>query len=235
MNETARVHVSLAELRTAASRALAGAGAPPGTERDGARSVVWLESRGLGGAAALLHDLAKMAGTGCRAPAVAGCRVDFAGCPALVWSSTAIELAMLEAEIAIVLHGCDVPRALVPEAAAQAEHGWRFRFWSGASRALVAEGEISLDRAFAAIGNADVTLVARAGRPSAGAARAPVPSRACITETELEARHATSLANGLRLVPGEWRAIREAAGRIFVPASERSRSRGAGAEVDDNQ
>ena len=95
---------------------------------------------------------------------------------------------MLEAGTAIVVGGCPAPRALLPEAAAQAAgREWHFRLESGASRALVANAEMTLDRSFADLDAAD------------------------------------------------WRTIREAAARILVPASERSRSRGAGAEVDDNE
>ena len=232
MNDTDRVHVSLAELRTAASRALKGAGAPPGTERDGARAAVWLESRGLRGAAALVQDLAVMASGRRRQPAFAGNRLDLAELPALIWCSTAVELAILGAGADILVEGCSIPRALLPEAAAQASEGWQFAIRSGAGEALVAGAEVSVDRSFAALGEADVLLAAAARQPSGGA-RAPAPTR--FTSSGLEARHAASLANGLRLIPREWRVIREAAARILVPASERSRSRGAGAEVDDNE
>ena len=239
MSDTRRVHVSLAELRTAASRALQGAGAPPGTERDGARATVWLESRGLRGAAALVRELPALAGGGgCRPPVIAGRRLDLANRPALVWSSTAVELAMLEPGAAILVEGCGTPRALLPEAAAHTSWGWGFALRSGPSEARVEAGGIVLDQSFASLGEADVLLVAAAhGPPSgdAGAGVAPSPERARIRGAELEARHAASLARGLRLTPGDWRAIREAAARILVPASDRSRSRGAGAEVDDNE
>ena len=234
MNRAERVHVSLSELRTAASRALHGAGAPAGTERDGARSAVWLESRGLRGAAALLSDLRAVAGTGRRSPCFAGDRVVLAGRPVLVWGSTLVELAMLEAGTTIILEGCPAPRALLPEAAAQAAgREWHFRLESGASHALVASGQMTLDRSFADLDAADVRLVATAGGPPARAP--PAAPAARLTAAELEARHAASLANGLRLALADWRTIREAAARILVPASERSRSRGAGAEVDDNE
>ena len=228
-----RVHVSLAELRVATSRALEGAGAPAGTERDGARSSVWLESRGLRGAAALLRDLRAIAGTEIRPPSFAGHRADLAGCPILVWGSTLVELAMLEAGASTMLQGCRSPRALLPEAAAQAERGWYFLLEAGESRALVAGDEVLLDRSFAELESADVRLIATAGRPVAGLP--PAPSRARLTAADLGARHAASLANGLRLAPRDWGEIREAAARILVPASKRSRSRGAGAEVDDNE
>ena len=234
MNDATRVHVSLAELRVAAGRAFDGAGAPAGTERDGARSAVWLESRGLRGAAALLSDLRAIAGAASRPPSFAGNRADLAGCPILVWGSTLVELAMLQAGTAIVLEGCRAPRALLPEAAAQAAaRGWHFRLESGASRALVASGEMTLDRSYADLDAADVRLVAAAGAPPTGLPPAPPLSR--LSAAELEARHAASLAKGLRLAPADWRTIREAAARILVPASERSRSRGAGAEVDGNE
>lgn len=235
MNGASRVHVSLAELRVAASRALEGAGAPPGTERDGARSTVWLESRGLRGAAVLVSDLQAIAGAGSRPPHFAGARADLAGGPVLLWGSTLVEFAMLEAGTAIVIEGCRTPRALLPEAAAQAAGGdWHFRLESGARRALVTSGEVTLDRSFAELDTADVRLVAgAAGAPPRPLPPAPPASR--LTAAELEARHDASLAGGLRLAPADWRTIRKAAARILVPASERSRSRGAGAEVDDNE
>ena len=236
MNDAGRreaVHVSLAELRTAASRALTGAGAPAGTERDGARSVVWLESRGLRGAAALVSNLPAVVDAGLRPPAIDGTRASLASRSILVWGSTVIELAMLEAGSAITLRECRTPRALLPEAAAHAARGWHFQLRAGASRVLIASDEISLDRSFAELDATDVHLVAGAGRPGTGLP--PAPSRSRLATAELEARHAASLANGLRLDPGDWQTIREAAARILVPASERSRSRGAGAEVDDNE
>ncbi len=228
------MHVSLAELRTAASRALDGAGAPAGTERDGARSAVWLESRGLRGAAALVSDLHAVAKAAVRPPRRAGLRLDLADCPILMWGSTLIELAMLEAGTAIVLEGCRAPRALLPEAAAQAAGPeWHFVLRAGTSRALVGGGEVTLDHSFADLDTADVHLVAAQGRP-----RGPLPAastRSRLSTPELDDRHRASLASGLRLDPREWRAIREAAARILVPATERSHSRGAGAEVDDNE
>ena len=233
MNGPDRVHVSLAELRTAASRALEGAGAPAGTERDGARSVVWLESRGLRGASVLVSDLHAVSISPSRRPSVSGHHADLAGCPVLVWGSTLIEIAMLEAGTRIVLAGCRNPRALLPEASAQAGSQWHFALRAGASRALVANGETTLDRSFAELETADVHLVAAAGPARSGLPPGPSPSR--LTTRELEARHAASLARGLRLTPTDWRAIRKAASRILVPATERSRSRGAGAEVDDNE
>ena len=228
-----RVHVSLAELRVAASRALEGAGAPAGTERDGARSAVWLESRGLRGAAVLLADLRAIAGTKSRPPSFTGVRADLAGCPILVWGSTLIEVAMLDAGASIILQDCRSPRALLPEAAAQAERGWCFLLAAGESRALVAGDEVLVDRSFAELESADLRLIATAGRPVTGLP--PAPSRASLTAADLEARHAASLANGLRLAPRDWERIRKAAARVLVPASARSRSRGAGAEVDDNE
>ncbi len=235
---TDRVHVSLAELRTAASRALTGAGAPAGAERDGARSVVWLESRRLRGAAALLSDLRAISGTGAGPgrPLLAGHRVGFAGCPILVWGSTLIETAILEAGTEIVIEGCRSPRALLPEAAAQAGPDLHFMLQARASRALVTDGGTALDRSFADLDAADVRLVAAPGRPPPlPTSLPPAPSPARLSARELDERHHASLAGGLRLAPGDWREIREAAARVLVPATERSHSRGAGAEVDDNE
>ena len=229
-----RVHVSLAELRTAASRALTEAGAPAGAERDGARSVVWLESRRLRGAAALLSDLRAISGPG--RPLLAGHRIDLAGGPILVWGSTLIETAILEAGTEIIIEGCHSPRALLPEAAAQAEPDLHFTIQAGASRALVTDGGSALDRSFADLDTADVRLVAAPGRPPPPASLPPAPSPAArLSARELDERHHASLAGGLRLAPEDWREIREAAARILVPATERSHSRGAGAEVDDNE
>ena len=233
MNGPERVHVSLAELRTAASRALEGAGAPAGTERDGARSAVWLESRGLRGASALVSDLHAVSGFTSRRPIFSGARVDLAGCSLLVWGSTLIEIAMLEAGTPIVLASCRNPRTLLPEAAVQTRAGWHFVLRAGASRALVSSDETTLDRSFADLDTSDVHLVAAAGTPRTALPPAPSPSR--LITRELEARHAASLARGLRLAPADWSAIRKAASCILVPATERSRSRGAGAEVDDNE
>ena len=133
----------------------------------------------------------------------------------------------------IILQDCRSPRALLPEAAAQAERGWCFLLAAGESRALVAGDEVLVDRSFAELESADLRLIATAGRPVTGLP--PAPSRASLTAADLEARHAASLANGLRLAPRDWERIRKAAARILVPASARSRSRGAGAEVDDNE
>lgn len=238
MNEAERAHVSLAELRTAASRALAGAGAPAGAERDGARSVVWLESRGLRGAAALLSDLRLLRtvpGRAARPPSLAGRRADLAGGPILFWGSTLIEAAILEAGTAILLEGCRSPRVLLPEAAAQAGPDLYFTMRAGTSRALVANGSMTLDRSFADLETADVRLAAAPGRPPPAALPPAGAGGAQLSARQLDERRRASLANGLRLAPGDWREIREAAARILVPATERSHSRGAGAEVDDNE
>lgn len=233
MDDATRVHVSLAELRVAASRALEGAGAPAGTERDGARSAVWLESRGLRGTAALLLDLRAIAVTQGRAPSFAGHRTDLAGFPILVWGSTVVELAMLAAGTSVTLQGCPSPRALLPETAAQAVRGWHFQLEADECRAVVAGDELFLGKSFAELESAEVRLLATARPPVAGLPPAPPDAR--LTAADLEARYAASLANGLRLTPRDWGLIRKAAARILVPASVRSRSRGAGAEVDDNE
>ena len=232
-----RARVSLTELRTAASRALTGAGAPAGAERDGARSVAWLESRRLRGAAVLLSDLRLHAASGrpaLRPPRLAGNRADVAGGPVLVWGSALIEAAILAAGTEIVIEGCPFPRALLPEAAAQAGPDLHFTMQAGASRALVTDGGTTLDRSFADLDTADVRLVAAPGRRP-GAPLPTAPPRARLSARQLDARHRASLAHGLRLAPGDWREIREAAARILVPATDRSHSRGAGAEVDDNE
>jgi len=233
VNGAKRLHVSLSELRTVASRALHGAGAPAGAERDGARSVMWLESRGLRGAAALVSNLDAVRDAGNQPPSIAGNRVDLAGGPILFWGSTLIETAMLADSAAITLAGCRTPRVLLPEAVAQAGRGWSFRLEAGGCEALVAAGEATLDRSFAELDAADVRLIAAQG-PVPAAALAPAPPHSRLGPPELESRHAASLARGLRLGLNDWRVIREAADRILVPATERSRSRGAGAEVDDN-
>ena len=266
MNGAERAHVSLSELRTVASRALHGAGAPAGAERDGARSAVWLESRGFRGAAALVSELDAIARAGIRLPCFDDGRVDLAGGPILIWGSTLVEAAMLArsshqlsaavvdplaetgrldplatnvgeiselaAGPAILLAGCRTPRVLLPEAVAQAGHGWSFRLEAGGCEALVTAGGTNLDRSFADLEVADVRLIAAEGPPTADLP--PAPPRSRLMTPELESRHAVSLARGLRLDMDDWRAIREAAGRILVPATERSRSSGAGAEVDDN-
>ena len=110
--------------------------------------------------------------------------------------------------------------------------GWRFRLRAGESEALVSRDVIALDRSFASLEAADVRIVAEKGSLRAGHSTRPSPSR--LNTAQLESRHCGSLATGLRLDPDDWQAIRQAAARILVPASERSRSRGAGAEVDDN-
>ena len=228
------VHVSLSELRTAASRALEGAGAPAGTERDGARCVVWLESRGLGGAAGFVHDIPFVAEAGSRPPVVDDGRlIDLASHSVFVWGSTLVELAMLEPGTTFVLRDCRTPCAILAEAAIRTRKGWYFRLRAGESEALAGGDEIALDRSFAGLRRADVHLVASAGGPPPKHPAAAPRSR--LSSAELEARRLASLSTGLRLDARDWRAIRAAATRVLVPASERSRSHGAGAEVDDNE
>ena len=187
MNRAKQVHVSLSELRTAASRALHGAGAPAGTERDGARSAVWLESRGLRGAAALVSELGAVAEAGTRPPSFAGNRVDLAGGPVLTWGSTLIETAMLAAGTAIVLAGCRTPRVLLPEAVVQAGHGWSFRLEAGGCEALVEARKTTVDRSFA-------EAQRRRRSPDRGAGSAPHRSPA--GASSLPASHA-----GARVAP----------------------------------
>ena len=224
MNRAERVHVSLSELRTAASRALHGAGAPAGTERDGARSAVWLESRGLRGAAALVSELGAVAEAGYRPPSFAGNRVDLAGGPVLTWGSTLIETAMLTAGTAIVLAGCRIPRVLLPEAVVQAGHGWSFRLEAGGCEALVAAGETTVDRSFAELDAADVRLIAAEGPPNAPLSRRrlPAPGWQCWSSSRATPRRLRT-DSGLSLTTGGRSATRRA-GSSFPRPSDPARA-----------
>lgn len=215
---------SLNELQVTAQKALEGAGVAPGLDRDGARAVVWLESRGLGGLAMLLNDFPHI-GQGplnCKDASVLA-----NGRSCLVVGPLAVDLAVARLDQPITVEDCRSPLAAVAYAAGLAQSGRWFSVSWPDGEALVTGRGVDLK---CSDSSSDLCqLVIRTGTSAP-----PPPHEGGVSAENLEARHVQSVNDGLMLDSASRDRLRQAANRVLVPASERSRS-GAGAEVDDNE
>lgn len=243
----AALRLSLNEVHRAAQRALEGAGAPHGVDRDGAQAVAWLEARGLPGLALLDASLGQMAGTFAPPPAprrrAGGAAIDLAGRPALVWAGALVDcLRLLNGEDGVSrleLAGCRWPLALLPEAAQQAAPGRTIELrWQvgpirvaavaavdGACRIALGGGPVEPRRLFLDPAPADTTM-----ETSRGVTRAvDRPGAAVVLDAgAFERALEDSLAHGVAVEAALWQRISAAAQRVLVPASAESRARGAG-------
>lgn len=220
------VRLSRDEFRRLAQRALQGAGAPPGTDEDGAALALWLAERRLPGARACLAACRALA-QGFRTPTAAGRTVDARGMPALMLAESLLDVVSAEGpEPAWTVERLAAPWTLLAAAwrrggdllplAVAAETG-RSR-WSAVVTADGLQADPASPRTLCRMPEARVTLC----RGPAGPRRAPILSRDLLDDAAPGAR------SGIRLAAGIHAALGAFAARTLVPADERSRARGAG-------
>lgn len=238
------MRVSQNEVYRIAQRALEGAGAGYGTDRDGAAAVAWLEARRLPGLAMLAAALDRMERA--FAPLAAPRRgrdnaaLDLAGRPAIAWSGAGVDCADLlldQGAPGVRLERCRWPLFLLPAAVARAAGRRSLRLsWAAAGGAvtclagcdgacrIVGEG-IDLAAAFLDPAPVDAVLEhpASAVRAQERGRRAQV-----IDADTLEAALRRTLAEGIEVDADDWARVAETAKRVQVPASAESRARGAG-------
>jgi len=219
---------SYAEIFQISQKALEGLGLPHGLDMDAAANVAWLETRGLGGLAALAGDLEEIEpGTPWQPPEIDdnGETARFIATPARGLLLAPGVLDWVTLGVSVDIAECRSPLLIVAEAARRSRDGGGFRIvWSseqGRSTAKCGAGEAAL------------SLDLRSARePSHVTVRAGKPPKDKDLR-RLSGFHALSLRDGVLVDPDHWNAIKTAARRVQVPASERSRG-GAGAEVDDS-
>lgn len=224
------MHVSLNEIERLVERATRAAGAAPGADTEAGRHAAWLEARGL----PALRSMAASLGRG----PCAGLRdtnaIDLGGASLAFHAGTLMDLAVARGR-RLEITGARDPLFLVAAAVRFAGRAIRVA-WRGdgadAAAALEPHGELRImaaDRgALTPDGpvRVDVILGERAPPTNGPPALAGEPA--------LAAAYARSIARGIEADDGAWRVLTAFAARTYVPASSLSRSRGAGAEVDDS-
>lgn len=222
---------TLNELESLAKRALAGRGAPPGLDEDGAAATAWLEARGLPALPALLAQLAQLD----RMTAVLGplpgegARRDAGGRSAVLLCGALVDLAVLQASAGpLTVANLRDPLFLLPLAERRRRAGWRFRIaWGPGQGARIEDDGVSLLDPGAELATPEAVTVSIACRQ---AAPAEAPPRG-----PLEAHRRRTLARGLAVEDGLWRRLQRHGASGLVPASAESRRRGAGAAASDNE
>jgi hypothetical protein len=240
------MRVSQNEVYRTARRALEAAGAAYGVDRDGAHAVAWLAAHGLPGPALLAASLDLM--DGAFAPLSPPRRVpgtptiDLGGRPAVAWAAALIDcldLAQRAGMERLRLRACRWPLFLLPAALRYAERGRaiQLRWNAGAAvvicgldsasgcRIVVEDGPADLGSLF--LNSAPVAVVLdAAGRNSRAGERAAKVQ--LVDAAALDAALTRSLSEGIEVDAAIWARIAGAAQLVLVPASEESRTRGAG-------
>lgn len=106
------------------------------------------------------------------------------------------------------------------------EHVFEFRL--GASRARVHKGNLWLSRELESLGRdfgSDATVRCRL---------ADAPESCALRSEDMNEVGKTAMGRRIHVDSHAWRGLKRVATEAFVPASAMSRSRGAGAEIDDN-
>jgi len=242
------MQVSQFEIFRLVQRALEGLGAGYGVDRDGARTIAWLEARGLPGLAPLAADLADLE-QGIRPPKLepgegADLAIDAGGGSAIVFGGAVIDLVIGRAvspgmgQARLRVRRCRSPLFLIPTAVENAlafaiALAWR-RLEVGVMARVETDGALTL---FLAPGEdlrtallEPTTSDVEIHVASTSQALPPVPSglAAALDQNGLARPLARSLDHGVGVDPAIWRRIDRVAARVQVPASEESRRKGAG-------
>lgn len=240
------MRVSQNEVYRTAQRALEGAGAAYGVDRDGAEAVAWLAARGLPGPALLAQALERMEDA--FAPLAPPRQlhgtplIDLGGRPAVAWAAAVIDcldLAQRAGMERLRLRACRWPLFLLPAALRHAQRGWAIQLrWNvgtaavicalhGADgcRIIVEGGPPDLTPLFLNSAPVGVVLDA-AGRNARVVGR--IADVQLVDAPALDAALARSLTEGIEVDDAVWARLAGAARRVLVPASEESRARGAG-------
>jgi hypothetical protein len=225
------MRVSQFEIYRLCQRALEGLGAPYGVDQDGARTVAWLEARGLPGLALLAAGLPRLEGGFGGLALAPGEVIDAGGRPAVAYGSAVIDLLAAPAAKGATLHlrRCRAPLFLLPPAVAAAagdlavELGWnsvRCRVAPAGRVDLTPSPGPALEALLRDGGETEVTASAWRAEPRSHADGA--------TEAVFAEWLRRSLDHGVAVDAATWAAIAEIAARVQVPASAESRLKGAG-------
>jgi hypothetical protein len=240
------MQVSQNEVYRTAQRALEGAGAAYGVDRDGAEAVAWLAARGLPGAALLALALDQM--DDAFAPLSPPRRlhgtplIDLAGRPAVAWAAAVIDcldLARWDGMARLRLRGCRWPLFLLPAALRYVERGGaiQLRWHAGAAAAICGIDNAGGCRIVVEGGRGELAPLFLNSAPTgvvldSGGRNSRIVERAADTQVidaaALDAALTRSLGEGIEVDPAIWARITGAAQLVLVPASEVSRTRGAG-------
>jgi hypothetical protein len=246
--------VSINEVQRSCEKAAWGVGTPAGADTDTGRIVAWLAAHGLPGVALAARDLVSVA-NGVDLGAVSGIhqesgwQLDAGGRSFLYFAGAVLDLAIAEAtrsvggtsRVRITL--ARTPLFLVPLAAKAVEPGYAFRIGPAGRPArawiIAAQNEPRSVRIAWRVATdltdgepADVDL---AYGPRPGAASPFEQPTDGLDPYQLARRKRDAVATGVFADEADWAVIQRFAARTLVVASEESRRRGAGAEVDDNE
>jgi len=257
MNPTSRragMKVSINEVQRSCEKAAWGVGAPAGADTDAGGIVAWLAVHGLPGVALAARDLVSVA-NGVDPGAVSGIhqdggwQLDAGGRSFLYFAGAVLDLAIAEAARSVDGTGrvritlARTPLFLVPLAAKTVEPGHAFRIgpagrsaraWIIAAQNGPRSVRISWREATDLTDGEPADIDLDYG-PWPGAA-SPFEQPTNGLDPDLIAhRKRDAVATGVFADEADWAVIQRFAARTLVVASEESRRRGAGAEVDDNE
>lgn len=240
------MRISQNEIYRMGQRALEGAGAPYGLDREGARATAWLEARGLPGLAILAASLPAMGGAFAPLPpprqrGSAG-ELDLAERPCLAWAGAVLDcftLLVPDAGADLLVRRARWPLSLLPALVPMARRGRGLRLsWEGQGGGFICSvgptGACRIAGTRLPGGLRQALLspdpVDAAIRDARSAVRGPDrdPAARVIDDAALDAALGRSLAEGVEVEDALWNTITTAAARVLVPASEESRARGAG-------
>ena len=228
------------EIYRLVQRAMEALGAGYGVDRDAARTIAWLEARGLPGLAAFARDLPALE-RGLPSPTLTRqssgtIRVDGGEGSAIAFAGAAMDLLAAAANVngsARLICRCSSPLFLIPAALEIARGRFMAVGWQTAggdvSALLAGDGAISLHAA----GAPEAALLA----PSVGEAvvemaamplQTPPGLDLALDARALAERHVRSLNEGVEVPDALWKRLDAEAARVQVPASSTSRERGAG-------
>ena len=243
---------TLFEVWRLCQKAAEGAGAPAGLDIEAAEGALWLLARDLDvldGYTRAVEALDVAAGACGFVRAPDGAMLDAAGHPGALVAPALVDLLIARGGAPLTIADLSAPLFLLPAAARYAEDGWHLRFvlqgTGGARFDLVASTETG-PAIHGSVGGATIATALAAPAEFAVEANATPPDGAPATEDEdtlpclvnastLAAAAAVSVAKGIVIEATPWARLQAFADRTLVPATDESRRRGAGAEVDDNE
>jgi hypothetical protein len=235
------------EIYRIVQRAREGLGAGYGADRDGARSVAWLEARGLPGLSLLAADLPVLE-RGIQPPGLPGgagseLAIDMGGGSAIAHAGALWDILAGRApapgggEAGLLLRHCRSPLFLIPPVLENPRGlavclGWQSdagpvqaRIDAQASLTLFTHPVAILESALLGEVLGDVRILAG---PAGRTAPLPAGMTVALDGQSLARRFGRALDEGIEVDPEVWRRLESVAARVQVPASEESRLKGAG-------
>ncbi|MGF1610662.1 MAG: DUF3726 domain-containing protein [Kiloniellales bacterium] len=231
--------VTLNEVEQWCLRALAGAGTPAGIDEDAAWSAGWLVARGFPALELLVAALDRCpdAAAAARVSGTDAQTFDAGSRSAIFLAGGLIDSAVAAAASGAVPARISVaaladPLFLLPIAERHRRRGWCFQLqWRGAAAGLDGNGPRLL-------GEPSAFLSAIAVETSIACARQPLADMhlpVTLRPSDLDDRYAATLDKGVAVANETWTRLKTLGMRALVPASEESRTRGAGSAASDNE